>query len=74
MTLALKVCHLIVNTGQAYNDHMDALMELDRVTDIQRREEEEKQKLARRVRDREVSVEPTKANDACQRTQAPICR
>ena len=53
-----------LNPGQkAYNDKMDALMELDRVTDIKRREAEEARKLAQRIKDRGVIISQIKARE-----------
>lgn len=48
------VKHEIEQSEQEYNKRMDLLMELDRLKDLQRREEEDKAKIARRLRDREV--------------------
>lgn len=44
-------------TEEEYNQRMDILMEIDRIKDIERRDEEEQQKRKKRIEDRKVITE-----------------
>lgn len=50
----LEEKHRLEKVEQEFDRRMDILIEIDRIKDIQRREEEEKEKRAKRVEDRQV--------------------